>query len=142
MCSVKLSATYCYPHPLVFNACFGHFENTFPRVTSIQVTIPYQYAVFNNDFNKYNWKQWRSRTSFRIVICFRDIRIMRTFVCEPFLSLKSTKMFCLQYSLRYASTIETLVIELGLFISSSCISGLTMFGLGNHFDTHEHLEYT
>ena len=119
-------------HPLVFNACFSHFKNTFPQVTSIQVTLPYQYTVFNNDFNKYNWKQWRSRTSFRIVKCFRDVGSLRAVTCEPFPSLESTKNFSLQYSLRYSSTIETVVIEFGYFISSSFISGLALFALGNH----------
>ena len=49
-------------------------------------------------------------------------------------SLESTKIFCLQYSLRYLSTFETVVIALGLFKSSSFVSGLnfSLFGLRNH----------
>ena len=49
-------------------------------------------------------------------------------------SLESTKNFCLQYSLRYLSTFETVVIALGLFKSSSFVSGLnfSLFGLRNH----------
>ena len=49
-------------------------------------------------------------------------------------SLESTKNFCLQYSLRYWSTFERVVIALGLFRFSSFISVLTfsLFGLRNH----------
>ena len=47
-------------------------------------------------------------------------------------SLESTKNFSLQYSLRYLSTFERVVIAWGLFRSSLFISGLTLFGLRNY----------
>ena len=94
LCSVK-PLPYMLRHPPIFNACFNHFKNTFPQVTSIQVTLPYQYTVFNNDFNKYNWKQWRSRTSFRIAICFRDVGSLRAFICEPFLITRINQEYLL-----------------------------------------------
>jgi len=50
--------------------------------------------------------------------------------------LESTKNFSLQYSLRYLSTFERVVIALDLFRSSSFMSGLTLFGLRNHGERH------
>ena len=47
-------------------------------------------------------------------------------------SLESTKNFNMQYSLRYLSTFERVVIAWGLFRSSLFISGLTLFGLRNY----------
>ena len=49
-------------------------------------------------------------------------------------SLESTKFFCLQYSLRYLSTFERVVIVLGIFRSCLFMSGLSfsLFGLRNH----------
>jgi len=54
-------------------------------------------------------------TSFRIVICFHDVGSLRTFVCEPFqiTKIKSTRNVSLQSSLRYLSTIETVVNVIG-----------------------------
>ena len=52
--------------------------------------------------------------------------------------LESTKNFCLQYSLRYLSSFERVVIALGLFISSLFIRVLTLdlFGLWNVGEKH------
>jgi len=46
--------------------------------------------------------------------------------------LESTKRFRLQHSLRYLRTFERVVIALGIFRSSSFMSGLILFGLRNH----------
>ena len=126
------------PHPQVFNAFFGHFKNTFPCVTLVQATLPYQYTVFNNDFNKYNWKQWRYKSHMEIISnCHNIIFFAMSENCvhsyvSSLQSIESTKNFSLQNRLRYSSTIETIVIVIGLFRSSLFISGLTLFGLWIH----------
>ena len=44
LCSVKLNfRPYMLPHPLFVNDYFGHIKNTFPQVTSTQVSVPCHY---------------------------------------------------------------------------------------------------
>ena len=72
----------------------------FPYNTSIQITYRYQFTMYNSDSNCYNWKRWRSRTSFSNSHMFPRPRESVCIRMSFFPSLETTNSLYLQYSLK------------------------------------------
>ena len=81
------------------------------------------YMFSHKHFNQNNDRGCHFELSY--VLAMSEVRV-HSYVSYS-QSLESTKNFCLQYSLRYWSTFERVVIALGLFKSSLFISVLTQF---------------